>query len=262
MKMHVKIVGTSNLVPLRPKAGQPAGTASKHPVGQENKKPMSVQSSVASKSPEQSQSPKSDVPSALSSVLQQVGQEAAQIARSGKKKVVDSLGGVGAPAKKEAEKASTPAPLVVDDLQIEKLAINDPTSLQSPNSTAWRKGPNVIPSIEPPASPPPSMEKYSLQSPNSTAWKPTEFNPPILEHRGSSISVASAEEIKQIEEACAIPEEDEDEEDTSAEEDGEGTEKDTKSEVAKDIKPASKEKSESEEDESDASDHDTKDEKP
>jgi hypothetical protein len=260
MKMHVKIVGTSNLVAVRSKPGQPAGKA---PVAQENKKPVSTQSAGAPKSPEQSKTPTSNVPSAISSVLQQVGQEAAQIAKSGKKKVLDTLGGVGEPAKKEAEKAPTPAPLAVNDLPIEKLAINDPTSLQSPNSTAWRKAPDAMPNIEPPSSPPPSMHKFSLQSPNSTAWKPTDFNPPILEHRGSSISVASAEEIKQVEEACAIPEEDEDEdEDTSDEEDEGKTEKETKPDIVKDTKPAPKVESESEEDESDESDDDTKDEKP
>jgi hypothetical protein len=44
-------------------------------------------------------------------------------------------------------------------------------------------------------------------------WKPTDVDPPVLHHRGSSIEVADKEEIRQIEEECAIKEEDEEEED-------------------------------------------------
>jgi hypothetical protein len=256
--MHVKIVGTTNLTPLRPKAGQPTGATSKPPVAQENKKPepVSAQIAVAAKASEQPKSPKGDAPSAISLVLQQAGQEAAKKAKDSKRKAPETLSGVGQaePAKKQAEKATIPAPIAVEDLSIDKLTIHDPTSLQSPGSTAWRKAPDSIPSIDLPASPPPTMNKFSLQSPNSTAWKPTDFNPPILEHRGSSISVASAEEIKQVEDACAIPEEDEDEEETTDEE-GEGdTKQNSKPEVAKGVKPALEEESDSEEGDSDEED--------
>src|ERR1700712_4826168 len=57
----------------------------------------------------------------------------------------------------------------------------------------------------------------SLQSPTSTAWKPTDINQPVLTHRGSNISEASAEYIKQVEDECTIPEEDEDDEEEEKE---------------------------------------------
>ena len=136
---------------------------------------------------------------------------------------------------------------------MDKLSIDDPTSIQSPGSGAWRKAPDA--KIELPASPPSTMNKFSLQSPNSTAWKPTEFNSPILEHRGSSISEASAEEIKAVEEACAIPEEDEDDDDDEddTDEDEGDSEKKPNADAIKDTKTKT-EKEESDDDDSDASD--------
>ncbi|EHL00579.1 hypothetical protein M7I_3464 [Glarea lozoyensis 74030] len=220
MKMHVKIHGTSNLVPLRPKAGQPSGKTSKAPIAQENKKPESASATAASKTSDQPKSSQSDVPSAISSVLQQVGQEAAQKAKQGMKKVTETLGGVGQaepikkeaePAKKEAEKAAAPAPI----------SINCQSMTQPPF-------------------------KVLAQQLGGKHQMPCQ----ILVHL---LPRPSAEEIKQVEEACAIPEEDEDEEETSDEDDNADTEKTSEPDVVSSTKLGSKEEH-TEEEESDDSD--------
>lgn len=134
--------------------------------------------------------------------LRQVGQEAAQKAKDNKKKAHETTyDGVGEaePLKEDlAKSAVIPPPIKTVESPTEKPS----ASLQSPNSTAWKDAKVTTPrhSIDGLA---------SLQSPNSTAWKPTDIDGPILTHRGSSVSIASAEEIRQIEEEEMIKEEDE-----------------------------------------------------
>ncbi|KAG9229586.1 hypothetical protein BJ875DRAFT_387047 [Amylocarpus encephaloides] len=154
MKMHVKIVGSSNLTPLRAKEGAPSATPSSTPVAKENKKPEPVAAAAPPpvaipKAPESVKSPTNDAPSAISIAMRQAGQEAAQKAKDGKKKAPETLSGVGkAEPTKEAEKAATPAPITVADLPLEKLSIADTTSLQSPGSSISEVSAEEIKKIE------------------------------------------------------------------------------------------------------------------
>jgi len=205
LKQHVKIVGDSNMTPVRTPAATPSGTPSKTVAQKENTKPEPALASTS----KQVEEPKSSIPepTPITLALRQAGQEAAQKAKENKKKPMETFSGVGkAEAAKEEE--AVPAPVSVGSS--EKHTIEDNSSLQSPNSTAWKTASRSMNMTIPP----PSMDKLeSLQSPNTGAWKSTDVNPPILTHRGSTISTVSDEEIKQIEEEETIPEEDEDEED-------------------------------------------------
>jgi hypothetical protein len=136
--------------------------------------------------------------------MKQAGQEAAQKAKDSKKKAPETLEGVGQADPEPAKKAAVkPSPLAVLD---PPQSIPGHTVLQSPSSSAWRSAPGA--KFHTPSN---SIDKLeSMQSPNSTAWKPSDVNAPILTHRGSSISMASDDEIKQVEEDEKIMEEDED----------------------------------------------------
>lgn len=208
LKQHVTIYHEGGT----PARTTPAGTPSKAPVPapavapvtQENKKPEPPTSAGVPKSVVEEKPAAAPQPSPISLALRQAGQEAAQKAKDGKKGAMQVLSGVGKaepPKDKEKEKAK---------------AI--PSPVQSPNSIAWkttadgrRRASGSEYAID---------DLESLQSPNSTAWKPSDIDGPILMHRGSTVSTASAEEIKQIEDEEAIPEEDEedDEEDEDEEE--------------------------------------------
>jgi hypothetical protein len=204
LKQHVKIVGNSNMTPVRTPAGTPSNTPSKPAAQKENTKPQPV---VASTSKE-TEPPKSSIPepTPITFALRQAGQEAAQKAKDNKKKPMETFSGVGKAETSKEKKI--PEPVKTD--ASEKNTTDSLTSLQSPGSTAWK----TLPASMTVPLPPPSMAKLeSLQSPNSTSWKPADTNPPILSHRGSTISVASEEEIKQIEEEEAIPEESEEDDD-------------------------------------------------
>jgi hypothetical protein len=137
--------------------------------------------------------------------MREASQEAAQKAKYGKKKAPEALEGVGKadPAKNTQKSAVMPPSITtVDPSQ----SVKTNTVLQSPSSSAWRRAPGG--KIHTPSS---SMDKFeSIQSPNSTAWRPVDTDAPIFMHRGSSISLASVEEIKQVEEDEKIVEEDED----------------------------------------------------
>lgn len=189
------------MTPVRTPAGTPSNTPSKPAAQKENSKP---QPAVASSS-KVSEAPKSSIPEAtpITLALRQVGQEAAQKAKDNKKKPIETFSGVGK-AEPLKEEKNVPKPIETD--ASEKHTIESLTSLQSPGSTSWKtESMNMT-------TPPPSVDNLeSLQSPNSTSWKPADMNPPILSHRGSTISLASEEEIKQIEDEEAIPEESEEE---------------------------------------------------
>jgi len=227
LKQHVTIVPVPG-APVAKVLPKTTAAPAKAPVSQENKKPESS-TPATSKGPEAAKSPTTESGPALA--LREIGQQAAQKAKEGKKKAVETFSGVGQAevpkeskeskepeAAKEAEKAK-PASIAVPE-KVET-ATNTHTvesleSLQSPTSTAW-KG-----TADKKHTPQNSIDRVeSIQSPTSTAWKPTDVNPPILTHRGSSVSEASAEEIKKIEEEEKISEEDEEDEedDSSSEED-------------------------------------------
>ena len=209
------------MTPVRSAAPTPSGTPSKAPVLQENIKPETA-TAGSSKTVEPSKPAAEAAPSSIALALRQAGQEAAQKAKDGKKKApVETFDGVGAaePVKKDLEKSATiPPPIAIVNPSTEKRTVETKTkaSLQSPTSTAWRKG---APDGNISTARRRSIEKLeSMQSPNSTAWKPTDIDPPILTHRGSSISLASAEEIRQVEEECKIDEVDEEDEEEDEEE--------------------------------------------
>lgn len=209
LKQHVQIVhdGGSATTSAAP---TPSGTPSKAPVSQENNKPKSATAS-SSKAAEESKPPVGGAPTAFTLAMRQAGQEAAQKAKDGKKKPVETFDGVGEaePVKKDLDNPTViPAPISVLHPPPEKHTIEGATILQSPTSSAWRRAPGrdgkrgISRGTE--------EKPDSLQSPNSTAWRPTDTDLPVLTHRGSSVSQASAEEIKQVEQDETIPEEDED----------------------------------------------------
>lgn len=208
LKEHVTIYHEGG-APPKSAGPTPSGTPSKAPapVSQENKKlePAAAAAAESSKDAE-SKPPAGAQPTSFTLAMRQAGQEAAQKAKDAKKKVTETFTGVGEaePEKRDTEKKdetkAVPPPISSQPLS-PKHNIVTPTILQSPTSTAWKRSPESIS--------PPIYAAGSLQSPNSTTWKPTDTDPPILTHRGSSVSEASAECIKQIEEDEAIPEEDE-----------------------------------------------------
>ena len=210
LKQHVNIVHDAG-TPAQSAAPTPSGTPSKAPVSRENKKPETTAAEL-SKAPEPAKSPTADVPSSITLALRQAGQEAAQKAKDSKKKApTETFDGVGEaePVKETTEKAQVrPAPIAVTDPHTEKQAGDTTTSLQSPNSTTWKAAAGIHQQPGTPGTPRHTTD--SIQSPNSTAWKPTDIDRPITMHRGSSVSQASAEEIRQIEQDETIEEEDED----------------------------------------------------
>jgi len=208
LKEHIKIVKNTS---APPKSGPstPLSKASEAAIAaQGNKKPIStpapakiarVETSDSAEVTKPAKPPAGAAPTAISLALRQAGQEAAQKAKDNKKKVsVETFDGLG---EAEPPKEKTiPAPITVQT----QLLIEAPTLMQSPTSTTWRRAPGSESKV-----PQHSINKLeSLQSPNSTAWKPTDTDPPVLTHRGSS-----AEGIKQVEEGCAAKEEDEEEDD-------------------------------------------------
>jgi hypothetical protein len=151
--------------------------------------------------------------------MRQAGQEAAQKAKDAKKKTMEVFAGKGEaepPAKETDRSSSIPAPILVHkDVPLHRVTTDTPATMQSPTSTAWkskRSAPGTQPS-------PSHAFMDPMQSPNSTAWKSTDIDPPITMHRGSSISLASAEEILAIEKSQAIEEEDEETDEEDAVED-------------------------------------------
>lgn len=205
MKQHVKIVPVPGQImpPVLSTSKAPA----KAPVTQENKQvdtpPTETPKEVESTKP---------APSPITLALRQVGQEAAQKAKDNKKKAPETRfdGGGEAEsvkedaeaAKEEAKPTAVPSHITVPESPKGKDSIEATSPLKSPTSPR-AKGAKVL---------------ESIQSPTSTAWKPTDIDPPIRMHRGSTISKASAEEIRQIEEAEAIQEEDEEEDDEESDE--------------------------------------------
>ena len=189
----------------------PSSTPSKAPAFQENNKPDPLIVAESSKDAETSKSPANAQPSSFTIAMRQAGQEAAQKAKEAKKKATETFTGVGEAEqeKRDAEKvksAAIPPSISLIQPLSDKYNVVTPTILQSPTSTAWKLTPE---SSHTHSVDKEKLQRASFQSPTSTAWKPTDTDPPILMHRGSSVSSASAEFIKQIEEDEAIPEEDE-----------------------------------------------------
>jgi len=203
LKQHIKIVPIGG-TPSGSAAPTPTTTPSKAPaVAKENIKPAPV-AAESSKLAEPVQQAAA-APSSFTLAMRQAGQEAAQKAKDSKKKPAETLEGVGEaePTKESQKSAVKPPPITVLDLPP---SVESTAALQSPGSSAWRRAPGG--KFHSPKSSLDNLE--SLQSPNSTAWKPTDTDAPVLVHRGSTISEASEECIKQVEEDEKILEEDED----------------------------------------------------
>ena len=272
LKQHVTIIKDPNATPIKSAMLTPINTPSKAPVVlQENKKPESSSTPQTSKVIEPEKKPVT-APNAMSLALRQVGEEAAQKAKDIKKKgLVETFTGVGKaePAKeaaetpKEVEKekgVSKPDPLVLTKSK------DDPagsaSSLQSPNSTAWRgSSSGIVPTTLTKSSH--ADGRSSLQSPTSTAWRPIDVDPPISQFRGSSISLASAEDIKKVEDEETI--EEEDEESDSSEESSSEEEEEVKKPIpavvkAKTAPPKEDSSSESSEEDSDDEEEDDEEE--
>jgi len=213
LKEHITIYHEGG-TPARSAAATPSGTPSKAPVPQENRKPETA-TSESSKATDGLKPPAGAPPTAFTLAMRQAGQEAAQKAKEGKKKPAEMFDGVGEaePTKETTEKmeqsAVKPPPVLLADPPPTKPA-DVTTILQSPTSTAWRRQAVLQDTIVPHHN---TTKLESLQSPSTTAWKPTDVDLPVMTHRGSSVSLASAEEIRQIEQEEAIPEEDEEDDD-------------------------------------------------
>jgi hypothetical protein len=202
-------VGTSNLVKpaLKPATpGSKATAASKATTAKssENNKPAA---STAGGSKGITGVIADAVPSSITTVLRQAAEQTAQKAKDVKKKVVQTLDGTAeTPVATKTEKAPS-----FDYATATRPMVDSSASLQSA-SGAWNRviGKPLTITIDNSISTRPSM-----QSPTSTAWKTVPeqnyqaFEPQVTKHRGSSVSMASAEEIKQIEEEETIKEEDE-----------------------------------------------------
>lgn len=211
----MKIVPTDG-TPATSAAPTPSGTPSKPPKTESSTPSKPVKAEENTK-PESSSSTSSDspntaaqsVPSTFTLAMRQAGQEAAQKAKDAKKKAAEVFVGKGEAERttKEGDKVGTiPPPISVNKYApMHDFTTATPASMQSPTSTAWRNKPSG------PGRQPSFGQAYMdpMQSPNSTAWKSTDVDPPITLYRGSSISVASAEEIRAIEKSQAIEEEDE-----------------------------------------------------
>jgi hypothetical protein len=222
LKQHVKIVPIDG-TPATSAAPTPSSTPSKPPKTEFSTPPKPLKAEENTK-PEPSSSTPSEslkaateaAPTTYTLAMRQAGQEAAQKAKDAKKKAVEVFArkGEAEPTLKEPDRSGTiPAPIIVHKGRTtDGFTAATSASMQSPTSTAWKSKPSA-PGRQ-------SILSHTfmdpMQSPNSTAWKSTDIDPPITMHRGSSISLASAEEILAVEKSQAIEEEDEetDEEDT------------------------------------------------
>ncbi|CZT51550.1 uncharacterized protein RSE6_12705 [Rhynchosporium secalis] len=225
LKQHVTIVPVPG-APVAKILPKTIATSAKASGLQENKKPEPS----APEAPISSETVKAAATEASPAlVFRQIGEEAAQKAKDGKRKAAKTFTGVGQAdalqesrepkelndtkvVEKKESKENIPAPIAVPEKESEAPSIESVGSLQPPTSTAWRG------TSDKKHTPRNSIDKVeSVQSPNSTAWRPTDVDPPVLTHRGSSISQASAEEIKKVEKAERISEEEEDEDEDEEE---------------------------------------------
>lgn len=241
LKQHVTIYYDDFTTPSKPlaiksTAPTPSGTPSKPSANQKENQALSspAAKSTPSSLPKPVVDQKENLPSdatqsaSITLALRQVGQEAAQKANEAKKKVVETFVGVGttSPKKEEAkdeveeeeaeednneDESDSDSPTTPTTKQSAQHSIDTLTLAQSPTSTAWKRELHIpiVQSII--SSPPTTVDKLeSLQSPNSTAWKPTDVDMPTTTLRGSTVSEASADCIKKVEEDQTILEEDED----------------------------------------------------
>ena len=233
LKQHVAIVGDSNLVkaPVKTKKKKTENTK---PVA----KPATTVTEIAK---DAASSMTAAIPTSISMVMRQAGEQAAQTAKGLKETVANTVGTAGATAPKKYVSAEPSSTFVS---KIPSIIVDAPTTLQSFASSAWNRAPGQIPetikeigtheSIQSSAtsldtkvdaqesvhSSITDLEKKidthePLQSPTDSVRKSVPhneeqpFEPPVTQHRGSEVSLASAEEIRNIEASETIKEEDE-----------------------------------------------------
>jgi len=233
LKLHVKIVhdGSSKSTPVKaPVYNTPSGTPKQPKADESSKATTSTTELPKTSTSENSKPPPAGAqPTSFTLAMRQLGEEAAKKAKDSKNNVVETFDGTG---KAEPAKAMTkdldhsaaipPPSLVIEAPSTSKQSAVETTSaMQSPTSTSWSR---VTPEPQSRSSSEASSiveMRESMQSPTSTAWKSSDSlrNPVITEHRGSVVSAASPEEIKELEKSEAIAEEDEDAIDSSEEED-------------------------------------------
>jgi len=211
----VRIVYDATTIPPAPiptPSSTPSKSAEKPKPTPVASKPEEVPAEVTKKVAEEE--PKQSAPEGLQDTItltmRQLGEEAAAKAKQVKKKAIEVIDGTGeaAPAtlKDEGESTSTPPSLTLTKPGESKPhAFDFNATMQSPTSTAWK----TFPAAKAATIHDPIETLPSVQSPTSTAWKPLDPAPRITQHRGSEVSEASAEEIREIEEELTIKEEDE-----------------------------------------------------
>jgi len=137
--------------------------------------------------------PVGGVPTAFTLALRQAGEEAAQKAKEAKNKVVEVFTGTGEAAPKTSQKEEVkPVPDAVDK-EIPPVPTSPLIEIHDDRPIEHR----IL------------QNSTCMQSPTSTSWMPFVVDGPITMHRGSVVSPASAEEIREIEESETICEEDE-----------------------------------------------------
>ena len=147
------------------------------------------------------------------SLMGQLAAEAAAKAKQAAKKVPTPL----------ASKTNTASSTSKDKEESkEKDTPLSPSGVPLPNSPAVKSPTTIDSAIKSPTSPTsaksPSTSHHRHSSTGSAhSFIPEKSEPEVREHRGSSLSVASQEEIKKIESECSIAEEDEEELDEEAE---------------------------------------------
>lgn len=235
LKQHVKIYYDEFTQPSKPNAGPQAKLLQPVVNQKENVKPAATASEPA-KATEQ-KAPVGGQATSFTLAMRGIGEEAAAKAKEVKKKVEPLVGlGTAEPAKEdkaESPKKDTAESAPVAEADKPESAKKDagvpPTvetthkidstaSIQSPNSTAWKKLEETLPSIDVKAADHKVESVESMQSPTSTSWKPAQGGFPVSTHRGSVVEEASPEEIRRVEEESKIVEEDEEEDDDDSDE--------------------------------------------
>ncbi|KAH8820415.1 hypothetical protein F5884DRAFT_47657 [Xylogone sp. PMI_703] len=246
LKQHVKIVNDGTPVIMTPPAilpqmGEKKVTAPAPPSPAPAVAP--AQPKTATKAPESpAAATKDDDASSIISLtesMRRLGQEAAKKAKDTKTRSIrSSLERSSFEGKGRAESSSKPgtprSTKTASLVSLESKASNVDSSLPSRNAARQSMASTTSKAA--------ADDHTSLQSPNSTAWKPTDVDPPVHSYRGSDLADASPEEIKKIEQDEAIPEADEEDESSdkssseTSDEDDEDSDEDSDEEVKKEAK--------------------------
>ena len=211
LKQHIRIVPVDG-----PGAVKVTATPPSKPAAKKFDAPAKATSSPTVKQEKDADEPKAPAggtATAFTLAMRQAGQEAAQKAKDAMKTVATFTGvGKAEPAKEEKSVKLAPGHI---DIEPRPQMVEAITRMQDPTSSAWSQVVGKAASVNTTLG---HKESECMQSPTSTAWRPVESAPlkqydePMLIHRGSEISLVSAECIKKVEDEEMIPEEEEEEE--------------------------------------------------